>query len=240
MTPHIASSHVLPGGVLQLTTERTVREPYVELGWPGLEPKRPCLDVFCFDSSGSVIAPLGNDPVGNRFGEATRAIRLVAQWTYSSRSKVAVIHFDHPSGASGVVALNDRQLLRKLGPSLGNPGGSGTSDLLPSLIEIEQLASAHPDHDVRATIFSDFELTDGHPSEVFTRLAEFPGTVHAVVLGGNVPPDLIHADTITVTTLTPSDAPGTFAAALLRSLTATRRSARYSVLHTPHGNQVLS
>jgi len=198
------------------------------------------LDVFCFDSSGSVVAPLGNDPVGNRFGEAKAAIRLVAQWTYSNRSKVAVIHFDHPVGASEVVSLNDRRLPRKLGPSLGNPGGSGTSDLLPSLIEIEQLASAHPDHDVRATIFSDFELTDDRPDEVFARLARFPGTVHAVVLGGNVPPDLVEADNVTVTTLCSDDAPGAFAATVLRSLTATRRAARHSVLHTPHGNQVLS
>jgi hypothetical protein len=211
----------------------------VELGWPGAEPKEPCLDVFIFDSSGSVIAPQGNDPVGNRFMEARRAIKLVSQWTYTNRSKVVIVHFDHPRGASDVVPLNDRNLLRLLEPSLGNPGGMGTSDLLPSLIELERLAAAHPDHDVRATIFSDFELTDTRPEEVFARLGSFPGQIHAVVLGGFVPPDLIQ-DNITVTPLSQTDAPGTFAAALLRSMTATRRAVRYSVLHTPAGKQVLS
>lgn len=236
MTPLVAPSRVLPGGVLQMRPERTVSEPHVELGWPGLEPNAPCLDVFAFDSSGSVIAPQGSDPVGNRFGEALRAIRLVARWTYTDRSKTAVVHFDHPQGASGVVPLNDRRLQRRIDPSLRNPGGPGTSDLLPSLNEMERMAEAHPDHDVRATIFSDFELTDAAAEGVFARLGNFPGRIHAVVLGGHVPPDLVQ-DNVAVTTLSPADPPGAFAAALLRSMTATRRAARPSVLHGPSGKR---
>ncbi|WP_315070691.1 hypothetical protein [uncultured Microbacterium sp.] len=216
-----------------------MREPYVELGWPGLEPKRPCVDVFDFDSSGSVTAPVGNDPVGNRFEEARRAIRLVAQWTLTDRSKVAVVHFDHPRGASDVIPLNDRHLLRRLDSSLRNPRGPGISDLMPSLGAMERIAAAHPGHDVRGTIFSDFALSDTRPEEVFARLGAFPGRIHAVVLGGNVPPDLMQ-DNVTITTLSPDDAPGSFAAALMRSMTATRRSARYSVLHSPRGKRVIS
>jgi hypothetical protein len=64
--------------------------------------------------------------------------------------------------------------------------------------------------------------------------------VHAVVLGGVTPPDLEAADAVTVTQLSPGDPPGAFAAAIHRSLTATRRASRYSVLHTPTGTQVLS
>lgn len=238
MMPHIQPSRVLVGGVLPVSAERAIRTPVVELGWPGLEPARPCLDIIVFDSSGSVIAPVGNDPVGNRFEEARRAIRLVSHWTVSDRSKVAVVHLDHPQGASGVVALNNRNLSRIVGPSLQNPGGAGTSDLLPSVVEMERLAATYPDHDVRTTIFSDFELTDARPEEVFARLSSFPGLIHAVVLGGDVPPDLLQ-DNIIVTPLAPEDAPGTLAAAILRSLVTTRRSARFSVLHTPHGNRVL-
>ena len=240
MSPHLQPSGLLPGGVLPLRSERTVREPYVELGWPGLDPKRPCLDILIFDDSGSIMAPHGADPVGNRFEEARRAIKLVSSWATSDRSKIAVLHFDHPHGASGVVALSDRHLGKKLAPSLSSPRGMGISDLGPSLTEAERLAEAYPDHDVRMTHFTDYELTDHDPAAVLSRVASFPGHIHAVVLGGVTPPDLESADNVTVTPLSPGDPPGVFAAAIHGSLTATRRASRYSVLHTPHGKQVLS
>ena len=240
MTPYIQPSGLLPGGVLPLRTERTIREPYVELGWPGLDPKRPCLDILIFDDSGSIMAPHGADPVGNRFEEARRAIKLVASWATSDRSKIAILHFDHPHGSSGVVALNDRQLGKKLDASLQSPGGIGISDLGPSQAEVERLAAAHPDHDLRLTQFTDYELSDVDPAAMLSRVTSFPGHVHAVVLGGVTPPDLEAADNVTVTPLSPGDPPGAFAAAIHRSLTSTRRASRYSVLHTPHGKHVLS
>lgn len=237
MTPYLQPSWILPGGIIAVRDYPAVQEPYVELGFPGLDPAEPCLDIYSFDSSGSVTAPQGNDPVGNRFVEATRAIKLVASWSHSSRSKIALLHFDHPRGASGVHPLNDKQLMHRLKPSLRVPPLSvGTSDLEPSLSAAERLAAAHPDHNVRFTVFSDFELTDVDPSGVISRLVAFPGRVHAVVLGGSPPLDLV-ADTITITPITPQDAPGTFAAAIHRSLTATRRGRRYSVLHTPRGGK---
>lgn len=238
MSAYIHSSGTLRGGVLPLRAEHFVAEPWVELGWPGLDPKRPCLDVVVFDDSGSVTAASGADPVGNRFAEASKAIRLVANWSHSNRSKIAVLHFDHPHGASGVHALTERRLEQKLEPSLCTPRrGFGTSDLFPSLAEAERLAAAHPDHDVRLTVFSDFELTDTDPQRVLSRLVAFPGEVHAVVLGGRTPLDLLGADHVSVTPLSERDAQGSFAAAIHRSLTATRRAARYSVLHSVRGGK---
>lgn len=232
MTPYIQPSRVLPGGILAVRDFPMERAPWIELGWPGLDPKLPCLDIFLFDDSGSVTSPQGNDPVGGRFREAAKAIQLVADWTISSRSKIAVLHFDHPAGSSGVHALNEKHLLRRLKPSLGIPtGGFGTSDLGPSLDAAEQLAHQHPDSDRRLTVFSDFELTDQNPTEVFSRLVSFPGHVHAVALGGNPPLDLHDESNIGITPISAQDPPGSFAAALHRSLTATRRASRYSVLH---------
>ncbi|MDL9980096.1 VWA domain-containing protein [Microbacterium candidum] len=240
MTPHIHPSGVLPGGILPLRAERYEKQPWVELGWPGLDPKAPCIDILVFDDSGSVTAAHGADPVGSRFTEAKHAIANVAQWTHTRRSKIAVLHFDHPHGASGVHPLTERRLQQKLDPSLRTPRmGNGTSDLSPSLAEAERLAEAHPDHDTRLTVFSDFELTDADPGAVLTRLENFPGLVHAVVLGRNAPLDLDAAANITVTPLSERDAPGTFAAAIHRSLTATRRAARYSVVHSPRGGRQL-
>lgn len=232
MTPFIAPARLLPGGILPLRSERFTPEPWVELGWPGLDATRPSLDLLLFDDSGSVTAPVGADPVGGRFLEAWQAIRLVSSWSVTNRAKVAVLHFDHPVGASPVVSLADRHLERTLQPSLQVPrAAAGTSDLLPSLEAAETLASDHPDHDVRLTVFSDFELTDADPGMALTCLLAFPGTVHAVVLGGRPPLDLVDAEGVTVTPLHVSDPPGCFAAAVHRSLTATRRGRRYSVLH---------
>lgn len=232
MIPFIQPSRVLPGGIIAVRDFPEEHTPWVELGWPGLDPKTPCLDIFLFDDSGSVTSPQGNDPVGGRFKEAAKAIQLVADWTTRARSKIAVLHFDHPVGSSGVLALNDNQLMRRLRPALELPkGGMGTSDLGPSLTVAERLAEQHPGCDVRLTVFSDFELTDDNPDAVLSRLASFPGHVHAVVLGGTLPPDLVDQPTITITPISSQDPPGSFAAALHHSLTATRRAARYSVLH---------
>ncbi|MFT4259485.1 hypothetical protein [Microbacterium sp.] len=231
MIPPIIHPQLLPGGVLPLRPERFTPEPWVELGWPGLDATRPSLDLILFDDSGSVTAPVGTDPVGGRFREAWQAIRVVGSWSVTNRAKVAVLHFDHPVGASPVVTLSDRHLSTVLEPSLQTPrAGAGTSDLLPSLEAAEILAFEHPGHDVRLTVFSDFELTDADPDAALSSLLAFPGTVHAVVLGGQPPLDLIDAAGVTVTPLRASDPPGSFAAAVHRSLTATRRGRRYSVL----------
>jgi hypothetical protein len=243
MTGLILPPRVLPAGLiaaLDAAGTSVRRLPWVELGWPGLDPKNPCLDIFLFDDSGSVTSPHGNDPVGGRFQEAAKVIQLVADWSMSSRSKIAVLHFDDPVGSSGVHALNEKRLLSQLAPSLRTPlSGCGTSHLSPSLGTAERLAKAHADADVRLTIFSDFELTDRDPAPVLSRLTSFPGSVHAVVLGGNPPLDLA-ASGVTVTPLSSQDPPGSFAAALHTSLTATRRGRRYSVLHAAGRNEPLS
>lgn len=231
MTPQILHPQLLPGGILPLRPERFTPAPWVELGWPGLDATRPSLDLLLFDDSGSVTAPVGADPVGGRFREAWQAIRLVSSWSVTNRAKVAVLHFDHPVGASPVVSLSDRRLGATLQPSLTVPReAAGTSDLLPSLEAAEALAFEHPEHDVRLTVFSDFEPTDADPAIALSCLLAFPGRVHAVVLGGRPPLDLVDAESVTVTPLQVSDPPGSFAAAVHRSLTATRRGRRYSVL----------
>lgn len=233
MTRLVQPSGLLPGGVIALPAQFE-REPRIELGWPGMDAPTPTLDIHLFDDSGSVSAAQGADPVGNRFGEAKRAIDLVAAWSMTTRGKVAVLHFDDPAGASGVHCLNDRRLRQNLADSLRVPlTGAGTSDLSPSLERAEQLAAEHPDHLTTLTIFSDFALTDHEPTAVLSRLLAYPGRVHAVVLGDDPPLDLEGADSVTITHLSAADPPGSFAAALLRSMTATRRGARRSVLHTP-------
>lgn len=199
----------------------------LELGWPGFDPAHPSLDVLDFDHSGSVNAPGGTDPIGNRFREAERAINTVKKWTMTDRPKVAIIHFDQPSlGNSGIVPLVSAEAQQRLRSSLCCPAdGAGSSDLEPSLTEAEKMAAANSDHDVRLTIFSDFALTDHDPAAVFRRLKVFPGKVHAVVLG-NPPPVMLIETNVMITTIGQTDSPGALARAMYRSLVATRRRAR--------------
>lgn len=234
MTPSLQPPHLRPGGLLPTPFRARTREkePWVELGWPGFDPVRPSLDILDFDDSGSVITPGGTDPIGNRFREARKALSVVQTWTFTSRSKAAVLHFDQPcSGTSGVMSLNNWRIDEALDRSLRVPrDGAGTSDLLPSLAEAERLAAGHPDHDVRFTILSDFQLADDDPADVLARLVAFPGEVHAVILNADAPPDLVGPN-ISITRLAHGDPPGALAAAIHRSLTATRRGRRVSLLH---------
>lgn len=190
----------------------------------------PSLDIFDFDDSGSINSPNGNDPVGARFREATRALKVVRAWTRTSKPKVAVLHFDDPIGATGVMPLNGATTPARLKTALQIPWASaGTSDLGPSLTAAEKMAGAHSDHEVRLTVFSDFEITDEDQSHVFERLRAFPGWVHAVVLNTD-PPGELDADNITVTRIASGDPAGSVAAAIHRSLTTSRRGARNSLL----------
>jgi hypothetical protein len=215
-----------------VVAERVVKEPRIDLGWPGLDPVRPSLDLINFDDSGSVVSVGGSDPIGNRFTEAARAVEVVHEWCITKRAKVAVLHFDYPlKPGSRVMPLSASRTLVALRGELRTPtNGVGTSDLTPSLSQAEVLAATHPDHDVRLTILSDFELTDADPSDVFARLLAFPGEVHAVVLNAEPPTDL-RGENITITRLRHGDTPGALAAAIHRSLTATRRGRRLSILH---------
>lgn len=230
MTGLLHPSGLRPAGLLPVPLNVATRskESWYELGWPGLEPRTPSLDEVIIDDSGSIISPNGNDPVGGRFREAARAFKVVRAWTYTSKPKVAVLHFDHPAGSTGVMPLIGAATPARLMAALRVPWGArGTSDLSPSLTAAEELAAAHPGHDVRLTVFSDFELTDDDTQGVYERLRSFPGMVHAVVLNSE-PPAELEAENITVTKIATGDPVGSVATALHRSLTATRRGARTS------------
>lgn len=234
MNPPLRPSHLQAATLhpMPALTANLDEEWAVELGWPGIDPIRPCVDAIVLDHSGSVVAVGGNDPIGNRFREAERAIKVVRAWTSSKRPKIAVIHFDQPSTAdSGVITLSSRAALNRIRTALRVPrDAAGTSDLSLSLMQAEKLVTAYPDHDVRLTILSDFELTDADPPAVFERLAAFPGEVHAVVLNAE-PPVALTGDNITITRLEYGDPPGALAAAIHLSLTGTRRGRRLSRMH---------
>ena len=216
------------GGALGVTAD-PARE--VQLRWPGLDPLDPCLDVLIFDDSWSLRGASGNDPVGNRYREARRAVGLLSQWTASSRQQVAVVHFDYPDiDLVGPHPLDRAASRGQVLASLVEPSdAAGSSSLTSAMSAANQLARAHGGL-VRCTIFSDFELTDANPAQPYDEMARFPGNVHAVVLNANPPAPLTRLPRVTVTRIATDSPPGLAAAALMHSLTTGRRGARRSSL----------
>lgn len=227
------NSLLLPPGLGNGGTLGARREEGTEvrLRWPGLDPVEPCLDVLIFDDSWSLCGVSGNDPVGNRYREARQAVRLLSQWTTSSRQQVAVVHFDYPTITFDGPHRLDRTTSRvQLLAALTVPhGASGSSALAPAMGAANRLARTHGGI-VRCTIFSDFELTDANAAQPYDEMAQFPGQVHAVVLNANPPATLTALANVTITRIATDSPPGLAAAALMHSLTTGRRGARRATL----------
>jgi hypothetical protein len=224
----LLSSSLLPGRLLGDALPNTAARPGgpgYALGQPGRPAKVPTLLIAIFDNSGSVTWPAGTDPLSNRFAEVDRAFSLVAR--RGARHELgAVLHFDTPScGEVGPLPIT-RSGMRQLRQGLRiPPDGAGSSRLGPSLHRATGIAQAHPDHEVTLVVLSDFQLFDVDSPAVLAKLAAFPGTVHAVVLG-SLKDASIPSDNITVTRVQQGDAPGAVAEAVFASLTLHRPGSR--------------
>ncbi|GAB2513145.1 hypothetical protein [Paramicrobacterium agarici] len=203
----------------------------MQLRWPGLDPLDPTLDVLVFDDSGSLTGAAGNDPVGNRYAEARRAVELLSQWTMTSRQKLAVLHFDYPHvDSDGPHRLDQAKSRNQALRALAVPSGVyGSSALAPAMMAANRIARDHGEI-TRCTIFSDFELADPNPAQPYDEIAAFPGLVHAIVLNADPPTALTAVPNVTVTRLASDSPPGLAAAALMQSLATGRRGARRPAL----------
>jgi len=223
-------SAVLPGGLLgnapRIGTSRCPQPEYA-LGSPGRPAAMPTLLIAAFDNSGSVVSPIGADPLSNRFAEVDRAFSVIAR-NGAPHEFGMVLHFDTPSdGEIGPVPIT-RAGMRQLRRGLRVPeDGAGSSELAPSLRRARQVAEAHPVHETTLVVLSDFLLMDADPREVLSDLAAFPGAVHAVVLGTRLPAGVLDG-AITVTHVGRDDPPGTVAQALFASLVRHRQRRHYS------------
>lgn len=228
MTSLVHRPGLHPSGTLS-TAPAPARE--VRLRWPGLDPLEPSLDILIFDDSWSLRASDGNDPVGNRYAEARRAVQMLSQWTTSARQQVAVLHFDYPH----VTVEGPHQLDRASGRDqvlaalVDPPGSGGSSALAPAMSAATRLAREYSGIN-RCTIFSDFELTDLNIAQPFEEMAQFPGQIHAVALNANPPARLKALPNALITCIATDSPPGLAAAALMHSLTTGRRGARRSSL----------
>lgn len=195
--------------------------PDYKLGDPGRPSPVPTLLIAVFDDSGSVAGPSGNDPLSNRYGEVTRAFSVVAR-KGSRRELGAIVHFDTPSHGEVAPTPITRSGMIRLRAGLRPPtDGAGTSELGPSLGRAYEIAEAYPGHEATLVVLSDFQLFDRDPAGVLSRLAAFPGDVHAVVLGSRLPAGVLD-QRITVSSITHDSHPGAVAQALFSRLVSRR------------------
>lgn len=214
----LQSSRLL--GMADVTADRQIAPSVLDytLGDPGWPTAVPTLLIAISDDSGSVTSPGGTDPLSNRFAEARHAFSVVAR--RGSRHELgAVLHFDTPSsGDVGPVPLTRRWLARLRAGLRIPPDGAGSSELGPSLRRAVEIAEAHPDHAATLVVLSDFQLFDPDSAQV---LSDFPGDVHAVVLGAPLAAGVLD-ERITVTHIGRNDPPGAVARAVFASLTTHR------------------
>jgi len=197
------------------------------LGNPGRPSPVPTLLIALFDNSGSVTSPGGTDPLSNRYAEVTKAFAVVAR-KGSPRELGAIIHFDTPSsGEAGPVPITRTGFVKLRTGLRPPPDGAGSSELGPSLRRAVEIAKAHSDHEATLIVLSDLQLFDPEPAEVLSDLAAFPGEVHAVVLGRQLPAGVLD-ERITVTPIDQDSRPGAVARALFSSLVTHRPGSQVS------------
>lgn len=228
--PVLLRGGTLDGGLLgeRATSGRGSAKPAlspITLPPAGPCPDHPTLVIMVLDNSGSVTG--GNDPVGNRFEEASVGINHLAKRCRCGQEQVALRTFDLGTGSDIGPLVISRKGPKELFDALRVPPAPayGSSCLGPSLSDAERLAASHRDHEVVLVVFSDFELLDSDTSVVLGRLrrfAEQPNRqAHAVVLRSN-PPSQLDGSEVVVTHV-PVDSPrGAVARAVLSALLAAR------------------
>ena len=217
----LAASRLLGTGGVKSTGHHRDAGFHVILGKPGACPRRPTLVIPVFDNSGSVAG--GNDPIGNRYLEAAYALDRVSRHCRCDQELAAIIHFDTPT--SGDVPPTPINKKRKNAITRGlaiPPDGAGRSELRNSLHKAHRIAEAYPKYDTSLVVFSDFELFDTNLPSLYAELADFPGTVHAVVLRAAVPAEFAADTRIHVTQIGYEAQPGAVARAVFDALTTHR------------------
>jgi len=206
----------LQGDVADGREQRFRAEDRFFFGDVGEPNPEPTLLIALSDDSGSVTGASGTDPLSQRYREMRAAFKAVAR-RGSRRELGAVLHFDTPCGADVWPTPLTRFGLRRLHRGLRLPRGvAGTSELLPSLGQAIALAQAHPGHEATLVLLSDFMLLDANTQQALDELAQFPGDVHAVVLGGLMIGTL--DERIVMSSVMRDDPPGAVGRAVFASL----------------------
>lgn len=218
----IAAPHLLGGGALGGRGAAPALN--LVLGHPGTCPTEPTLCICIFDDSGSMLG--GSDSTGERYTEAGIVFERISRSCRCDREKAAILHMNRPTSADRPPMPLNRRARSDFAGGLTVPAdGDGASQMGATLETAFHLAKAHPAHRSMLLCFSDFVLTD-NIGKLSTKLATFPGDVHAVVMRSEPPQELLQQKNITTTRIAAGAEPGAVASALFQTLTLHRPGAR--------------
>lgn len=196
-TPRRRGSHRFPPwlGVAALVLPLLARSQ-----WHSPYPQVPLVPLACDD----VAAPLAIDIIDDR-SSSTYAndprhrrepeLRQVVEWMDNAdchaADAVSVQNFDEVLPPVSRVALNDEAALEVVQQALPDRTSESSSTLTPSARRAVAWASDQPEAHNMLLVATDGELSDFE--EAFAALESYPGSVHVLALGGDLPPEWEHA-----------------------------------------------
>lgn len=176
--------------------------------WPEPYPQVPLAPMVCADSAAPLVIDIiddrssstyANDPRHRREPELRQVIEWFDQANCHVDDAVSVQSFDDVLAPVPRTGLKNDDSLNRVLRALPDQAPESSSTLGPTTRRATSWATHQPGATNMLLVATDGELTDFE--DAFAELAQYPGPVHVVALGGEMPPEWDHAPSHHVTTL---------------------------------------
>ncbi len=176
--------------------------------WPEPYPQVPLAPLVCADSAASLVIDIiddrssstyVNDPRHRREPELRQVIEWFDQANCHVDDAVSVQSFDNVLAPVPRTALKDDDSLNRVLSALPDQAPESSSTLGPTTRTATSWASHQPGATNMLLVATDGELTDFE--DAIAALAQYPGPIHVVALGGDLPAEWQHAPIHHVTAL---------------------------------------
>lgn len=176
--------------------------------WPAPYPQVPLAPLVCTDSAAPLVVDIiddrsfstySNDPRHRREPELRQVIEWFDQGNCHAADAVSAQSFDDVLAPVPRTTLHDRASVRRVLGAIPDRAPESSSTLGPTTRRAVSWASQQPAATNMLLIATDGELNDF--GDAFAALAQYPGQVHVVALGGDLPPEWEDAPSHHVTVL---------------------------------------
>jgi len=168
--------------------------------WHSPYPQVPLVPLACDDAGAPLAIDIiddrssstyANDPRHRREPELRQVVEWIDNADCHAADAVSVQNFDAVLPPLNRVALNDEGALEVVQEALPDRAPESSSTLTPSARRALAWAANQPEAHNMLLIATDGELSDFE--EAFPVLGRYPGSVHVLALGGDLPPEWEHA-----------------------------------------------